>query len=120
MGILSPGGGTWQYSVMRSAVIHSRVTRALGHIGFQHVQWLIYTGHLKLRVNSKAVDNYERPKCAACESLKGNCQPDKINTTKNNTTKEQEINKYHLLPGKMVSIDHYFLRDSCRLYHTKV
>ena len=38
----------------------------LGHIGFQHVQWLIYTGRLKVQGNSKAVANCERPKCAAC------------------------------------------------------
>ena len=39
----------------------------LGNIGFQHVQWLILTWNLKVQVNSKAVSNCERPKCAACE-----------------------------------------------------
>ena len=39
----------------------------LGHIGFQHVQWLIRTGRLKVHGNSKAVANCESPKCAACE-----------------------------------------------------
>ena len=39
----------------------------LGHIGFQHVQWLIRTGRLKVQGNSKALANCERPKCAACE-----------------------------------------------------
>ena len=39
----------------------------LGHIGSQHVQWLIRTGRLKVQENSKAVDNCERPKWAACE-----------------------------------------------------
>ena len=43
----------------------------LGHIGFQHVQWLIRTGRLNMQVNSKAVVNCERPKCAACEFGKG-------------------------------------------------
>ena len=32
---------------------------------------------------------------------------------------EQELNKDHLLPGKMVSADHYILRAPGRLYHTK-
>ena len=39
----------------------------LGHIGFQHVQWLIRTGRLKAQGNSKAVANCERPKCDASD-----------------------------------------------------
>ena len=33
--------------------------------------------------------------------------------------KKQEVKNNHLLPGKMVSADHYILRDPGRLYHTK-
>ena len=33
--------------------------------------------------------------------------------------KEQELKKYHLLSGRMVSADHYILQDTSRLYHTK-
>ena len=33
--------------------------------------------------------------------------------------KEQELKKDHLLPGQMVSADHYISRDPGRLYHTK-
>ena len=33
--------------------------------------------------------------------------------------KEQDLKKHHLLPGKMVSEDHYISRDPGRLYHTK-
>ena len=33
--------------------------------------------------------------------------------------KEQELNKDHLLPGQMVSADHYISRAPGRLYHTK-
>ena len=33
--------------------------------------------------------------------------------------KEQELNKNHLLQGKMVSEDHYISRATGRLYHTK-
>ena len=33
--------------------------------------------------------------------------------------KEQDIKKYHFLPGHMVSVDHYILRSTGRLYHKK-
>ena len=39
----------------------------LGHIGLQHVQWLIRTVCLKVQGIFKSVSNCERPKCAACE-----------------------------------------------------
>ena len=79
----------------------------LGNIGFQHVQWLTRTGRLKVQRNSKAVDNYERLKCAACESGKGHHRPNKVNTIKKNPMKEKDLKKDHLLPGQMVSTDHY-------------
>ena len=87
----------------------------LGHIGFQHFQWLIRTGRLKVQVNSKAVANCERPKCAACEFGKGHLQPNKVSTNKKNPMKEQELKKDHLLPGQMVSADHYISRAPGRL-----
>ena len=72
-----------------------------------------------MKGNSKAVANCERTKCAAYEFGKGHCRPNKINTTKNNPMKEQDLKKDHLLPGKMVSADHYISRAPDRLYHTK-
>ena len=69
--------------------------------------------------NSKAVAKCERPKCSACDFGKVNCQPNKGNTTKNNTMKEQDLKKDNILPGQMVSADHYISRDTGRLYHTK-
>ena len=33
--------------------------------------------------------------------------------------KYQELKKDHLLPGQMVSADHYISRDPGRIYHTK-
>ena len=33
--------------------------------------------------------------------------------------KDQELKKDHLLPGQMVSVDHYISRAPGRLYHTK-
>ena len=38
---------------------------------------------------------------------------------KKNPTKDQDLNKDHLLPVQMVSTDHYILRAPGRLYHTK-
>ena len=91
----------------------------LGHIGFQHVQWLIRTGQMKVQGNSKAVDNCEKPKCSACEFGNFHCRSNKVNKIKNNPLKYQELKKDDLLPGQMVSVDHYILRDPGRLYHTK-
>ena len=45
----------------------------LGHIGFQHVQWLICTWSMKVQVNSKVMVNCESTKCTDCEFLKGRC-----------------------------------------------
>ena len=61
----------------------------LGHIGFQHVQWLIRTDFLKLQVNSRAVAKFEIPKCAACDFGNGHHRSNKVNTIKNNPMKEQ-------------------------------
>ena len=59
----------------------------MGQIGLQHLQWLIRTGRLKVQGNSKAVANYERPKCAACEFVKVHHRHNKVNTTKKNHMK---------------------------------
>ena len=91
----------------------------IGHIGFQHVQWLIRTGRMKVQGNIKAVANCERPECAACEFGKGHRLPNKINTINNNTMKEQELKKDHLLIGHMVSSYQYIPRAPGRIYHTK-
>ena len=88
----------------------------LGYIGIQHVQWLIRTWPLKLHGNSKAVDKCERPKCAACEFGNGHCQSNKVNEINQNTMKDQELKKDHLLPGNMVSADHYISRAPGRFY----
>ena len=69
--------------------------------------------------NSKAVTNCKRPKCAVCEFGKVHFLPNKINTIKKNPMKEQELKKDHLLPGQMLSVDHYISRAPGRLYHTK-
>ena len=72
-----------------------------------------------MQVNSKAVSNCKRPKCASCEFGKVHRPPNTINTTKKNPMKEQELKKDHLLPGQMVSTYHYISQATGRLYHTK-
>ena len=89
----------------------------LVHIGFQHVQWLIRTGCLTVQANSKAVANCESPKCSACEFVKGYRRSNKVNTINKNPM--QDLNKDHLLPGQVVSVDHYISQDTGSLYHTK-
>ena len=69
--------------------------------------------------NTKAVAEFERSKCAACEFAVVHLQTNKVNTIKNNPMEEQELKKDHLWSGQMLSEDHYISRDTGRLYHTK-
>ena len=64
--------------------------------------------------------SYERLKYAASEFGNNHCPPNKVNAIKKNPIKEQDLNKDNLLPGQMVSADHYILRDPGRIYHTKM
>ena len=50
----------------------------LGHIGFQHVQWLICTWSLKVQGNSKEVSNFERLKYSAFDFGKGHHRSNKV------------------------------------------
>ena len=43
---------------------------------------LIHTGPLRTKLNSMAVECFERAKCAACEFGNVNLRPDKIKATK--------------------------------------
>ena len=83
------------------------------------MQCLIHTGRLNEKRSYKAVANSERTKCVACEFGNFHCRSNKVNKIKNNPLKYQELKKDDLLPGQMVSVDHYILRDPGRLYHTK-
>ena len=72
-----------------------------------------------MQENSKAGANCESPKCDSCESGKGHHLSNKVNTTKNNYIKGQDLKKDNILPGQIVSADQYILRDTGRLYHKK-
>ena len=63
--------------------------------------------------------NYERPKFDACDFVKGNRRPNKVNEINKSYMKEQDLNKDNPLPGQMVSVDNYISRAPDRLYHTK-
>ena len=83
------------------------------------MKWLICTGCLKVQGNSKAVEKCERPKCSAFKFGKGNHLPNRVNKIKINPMKEQDLKRYFLMPGNMVSTYHYISWAICRLYHTK-
>ena len=57
-----------------------------------------------------AVSNCESTKCSACDFGKVHRQSNKLNTIKNNHMKEQDLNNDNILPGQMVSVDHYISR----------
>ena len=69
--------------------------------------------------NSKAAANFENLKFAACEFGNSHRRSNEVNTINNNPMKDQELKKYHILPGQMVPTYQYILLDPGRLYHTK-
>ena len=70
-----------------------------------------------MQLNSKAVSNFESPKCAACDFWKGCRQSNKINTIKNNPIKDQDLKNDRIMLGQMLDAYHYILWDPGRLYH---
>ena len=77
------------------------------------------SGRLKVQGSSKVVANCERPTYSVCEFVKSHRRPNKVNKIKKNNMKEKELQKDHLLPGQMVSADHYISRAPGRIYHKK-
>ena len=75
---------------------------------------------MKVQGNSNSVSNFEMPKCAACEFGKVRRQSNKLNRIKKNPMKEQDIKRDNLLPGQMVSADHYIKRSPGRIYHKRL
>ena len=53
-----------------------------------------------------------------CEE--GHHRINKINMKNNTYAKEKDIKKDNIIPGHMVLADHYILRASGRIYHTRV
>ena len=68
----------------------------LGHVGFQHIQWLVRSGKL-LVTNPKAVANCDLPKCASCEFGKATRRATKTLKQKAVPEKESELKKGDLL-----------------------
>ena len=91
----------------------------LEHIEFQYVQWLVSTRRMKVKINAKAAANCESTKCAACEFVKGSCQPNKVNTIQKNPMKQKDLNTDHILPGQMVYSYQYILLSPGSLYRIK-
>ena len=75
---------------------------------------------MQIQVNSKGVANCESPKCAASDFVKVHRRPDEVKTIKNNLIRDKDLKKYLLLPGHMVSMDHYISRAPVSIYHTRV
>ena len=72
-----------------------------------------------MQVNSRAVVKCESTNCAAYEFGKFHCLSNKVNTIKNNPMKEHDLKKDNLLPGQIVSADHYIYQDPGLLFHSK-
>ena len=67
------------------------------------MKWLIYTGNLNVKDNTKDMYNYEIPKYSTCDLGKGNHKSDQIKKINKYTMKEKELNKNHLFTEQMVS-----------------
>ena len=63
--------------------------------------------------------NYKRTKCTSYEFGKVHSRTNKVNSIKKNPMKYQDINNDHIMPGHMLSADHYILWATGRLYHTQ-
>ena len=90
----------------------------LGHIGFNHVRWLIRSGFLSCS-NPKAVANCEAVKCACCEYGTASKRSHGSTVTRQRKEKEMELKKEDLLPGQRVSVDHYQSTQPGRLYSSR-
>ena len=59
-----------------------------------------------MKVNTKAVANFDSTKFYYYEHGKGHHKPNKINTTKNNTMNYKYPKKGNIMPGNMVFAYH--------------
>ena len=90
----------------------------LGHIGFNHLKWLIRSGQLPSK-HKQLIDRCVLPKCAACEFAKAKKRP--TASTKIATVPDQVMNikKEDLFPGQRISVDHYQSALPGRLYTSR-
>ena len=112
--------------ITRTSLLHEKIYSddtldwdVLGfNIGFQYAQWLICPYPLKAKGDYMAVDNCERPRCAACDFGKFRHQLDTVKTIKKNNMKDKYLKKDHLQPGNMMSAVHHISQVPGTLYHT--
>lgn len=90
----------------------------LGHLGFQHLRWLMRSGQLPVR-DGKRIANCDLVKCAACEYGKATKRPDRTSVTRGLDEKEMELKQEDLHPGQRISVDHYQSAQPGRLYSSR-
>lgn len=90
----------------------------LGHIGFQHLRWLVRSKQLSVK-DSKRVANCDTVKCASCEYGKAVKRPTNSTVKRQKEDKEMQIKQEDLHPGKRVSVDHYQSAQPGRLYSSR-
>ncbi len=89
----------------------------LGHIGFQHLQWIARQGWLGKLAEKFGVSSVAPPKCAACQFGRQQCNP----TAGSKTKKENEgaLSKNKLQPGDLVFSDQYESRVPGRIFNAR-
>ena len=90
----------------------------LGHIGFNHVRWLIRSGAISCS-NPKAVANCDPVKCVCCEYGTASRRATGSTVTRQREEREMELKKEDLLPGQRVSVDHYQSTQPGRVYTSR-
>lgn len=90
----------------------------LGHIGFNHLKWLVRTGQIPSKYK-KLITDCVLPKCAACEFAKAKKRPTHTSTKTPVPEKEANLKKEDLFPGQRVSVDHYQSALPGRLYTSR-
>jgi hypothetical protein len=89
----------------------------LGHISFQHIQWLGRQGLLGPEGVKMGKDAITAPKCAACQFGKQGCTP--ISGRRVTFADSGALSKDKLLPGQRIFVDQYESRAPGRTFSSK-
>ena len=79
----------------------------LGHIGFQHVTWLVRTVCVNFQGSDKSVSICTIHKCLACEFGKAHCWPKQSRKVVRIPDTEIELRKFDLHPGQWLLYVYY-------------